>query len=103
MVVRVERERPRASWPASVARLTSFSPGSAHGLHGHQRRLADRPLEDERARVVGDPAHHVKPSRSPGHHDRGARLEQEAAIGKDRRFRPLDPREECLHIGVCRS
>ena len=37
--------------------------------HGHERGLAQRPLEDQRARIVGDATHEVEAARSPRDHD----------------------------------
>ena len=62
-------------------------------LHGHQCGLTDRPLQNQGTRVIGNAPHHVEPSERPGYHERYTLPEQEATIGKNRGFRPLDSRE----------
>ena len=47
-------------------------------LHGGKRGLTNRPLQHERAGVVGDAAHHVEATWRPRDHDVPARFEQPA-------------------------
>ena len=50
-------------------------------LHGHARGFPDRPLQHERARVVGDAAHDVEP---PGRAGDEHRRSDDAAVGVER-------------------